>query len=63
MIKGIVISNGKLRIILTGETDLDKAALKALDGATCKFVTENLKVFEQNVAEGIVIEVDPNKAK
>lgn len=63
MIKGITVSNGKTRVILTAETDLDKEVLKLLDGATCKLVTENLRVFEQNVAEGIVIEVDPNKQK
>lgn len=63
MIKGIIVSNGKLRLILTGETDLDKATLKALDGATVKLVSDNVKVFDQSVAEGLLIEVDPNKAK
>lgn len=58
MIKGITISNGKLRLVLVGETDIDKAALKAIDGATCKLVTDNLRVFDQTVSEGIVIEAE-----
>lgn len=63
MIKGIIVSNGKLRLILIGETDLDKATLKSLDGASVKLVSDNLKIFDQTVAEGLVLEIDPNKVK
>ena len=58
MIRGITIANGKIRVVLVGETDIDKAVLKAIDGATCKIITDNLRVFDQTVSEGIVIEAE-----
>jgi len=57
MIKGITIANGKLRLILVGDTPLDKEILKSLDGATVTTIKDNLKVFEQSVSEGLVLEV------
>lgn len=63
MIKGTIVSNGKVRLILTAETDLDKEALKALDGATARLISDNLKVYDQTVAEGLVLEIDPSKVK
>lgn len=59
MIIGTVIEegNGKLKVILTSDTDVGKAALKALDGASCKAVTDNLKIFDRSVSDGLVIEV------
>ena len=67
MIKGITISNGKLRLVLIPENDIDEATLKSIDGATCKLITENLRVFDQTVSKGIVIEAEiketPSKQK
>lgn len=59
MIKGIGVSNGKIRLILVPGDDLDVEILKALDGATCKLVTDNVKVYDQNVATGLIIEAPP----
>lgn len=56
MIKGITVSNGKTRLILVPENDVDKEVLKILDGATCKLITDNVKVFDQNVTAGLLIE-------
>lgn len=58
MIKGTAVKNGKLRLVLTGEDDIDKAALKALDGATAKTIKDNLRIFDYTVAEGLVLEID-----
>lgn len=58
MIKGITISNGKLRLVLMGDNAIDKEALKALDGGTAKLVKDNLKIFDQAVADCLVIEVE-----
>lgn len=56
MIKGITVSNGKTRLILIPENDLDKEVLKLLDGGVCKIIQENLKVYDQTVSTGLVIE-------
>lgn len=57
MIRGVVISNGKLRVVLTADDAIGQEALKALDGATCTIVTDNLRVYDENVAGGLVIEL------
>lgn len=61
MITGITVKNGKLRIILVGEDEIDKAALKAMDGATVKAIKDNYRVGEMSIADGVVIEIDPPK--
>jgi len=61
MIKGTIVKNGKLRLILTGEDALDKEALKLLDGATVITIKDNLKVFDYTVAEGLILEVSPRE--
>lgn len=69
MIRVISVKNGKLRLILTGDDAIDKETLKMADGATCKVIRDNLKVFDQSVSEGLVIEIDlpeqqvPSKSK
>lgn len=61
MITGTIISNGKQRLILTAETPLEEEFLKIMDGATCKFITDNLRLFDKTVSHGIVIEVEQKK--
>lgn len=63
MIKGIAIKNGKTKLILIGEDDIDKAFLKALDGATCRIIKDNLRVHEQNVSDGLILEIDLTPTK
>lgn len=57
MITGTTLKNGSLRVILTGSDSIDEAVLKQLEGATCKFVTENLKLVDKNLTGALIIEV------
>ena len=56
MIEGTIIKNGTLKIILTGNDEIDREVLKKMNGAICKLVTDNLKIGERSIAEGILIE-------
>lgn len=62
-IQGTLIKNGSLRLILTGSDGIDEEALKQLDGATVKFVSDNLKLFDKNLAGALVLEVVTPKNK
>lgn len=61
-IQGTTIKNGTIRLILTGSDGIDDEVLKQLDGATVKYVSENLKLFDKNLTGALVLEVIP-KAK
>lgn len=63
MITGTTIKNGTLRLLLLGGDSIDEEILKQLDGATCKFVSDNLKLFDKNVSGALVLEVTPNLKK
>ena len=52
MVKGTIIKNGILQVILTGEDEVDNAVLKLLNGATCTLVTENLKIHDKTITGG-----------
>ena len=58
-IQGTTIKNGTLRLVLTGSDTIDEEVLKQLDGATVKFVSENLKLFDKNLTGALVLEVIP----
>ena len=58
-IQGTTIKNGTLRLVLTGSDVIDEEVLKQLDGATVKFVSENLKLFDKNLTGALVLEVIP----
>lgn len=62
-IQGTTIKNGTLRLILTGSDGIDEECLKQLDGATVKFVSENLKLFDKNLTGALVLEVLPKTKK
>lgn len=62
-IQGTTIKNGTLRLVLTGSDGIDEEVLKQLDGATVKFVSENLKLFEKNLTGALVLEVIPKVKK
>jgi hypothetical protein len=57
MIQGTILKNGVLRLLLTGSDSMDEDCLKQLDGATVKFVSENLKLFDKNLTGALVLEV------
>lgn len=60
MITGTIVKNGKLSIIITGGDDLDMAALKQLDGAVCRLITDNYKLGEKSISGGLILEKTPN---
>lgn len=62
-IQGTTIKNGTLRLILTGSDGIDEEVLKQLDGATVKFVSDNLKLFDKNLTGALVLEVIPKVKK
>jgi len=62
MIQGTIIKNGTLRLVLTGSDGVDEEVLKQLDGATVKFVSDNLKLFDRNVSGGLILEILLNKS-
>jgi len=57
MIEGTTIKNGTLKLILTGTDEIDREILKKLNGATCKLVSDNFKVGDRSIAEGLLIEL------
>lgn len=57
MIRGIAIKNGKLKLVLLGDDSIDKEMLKALDGATVRVIKDNFKVADQNIVDGLLIEL------
>lgn len=62
MINGTTLKNGTLRVILTGSDSIDEQVLKQLDGATCRFVTENLKLVDKNLSGALIIELQKDRA-
>jgi hypothetical protein len=62
-IQGTLIKNGSLRLILTGSDGIDEEALKQLDGATVRFVSENVKLFDKNLTGALILEVIPKARK
>jgi hypothetical protein len=59
-IQATIIKNGTTRLILTGTDGIDNEVLKQLDGATVKFVSDNLKIFDKNISGGLVLEMQLN---
>jgi hypothetical protein len=59
MIKGIIIKEHGLQLILVGTDEIDEAVLKQLNGATCTLITENVRVHDKVISGGLVI----NKSK
>lgn len=58
MVKGTIVKNGKLRLILQGTDNLDKEALRMLGGSTARIITDPLKFPEGTIPEGLVLEID-----
>jgi hypothetical protein len=56
MIHGTILKNGNIKLILTGTDDIDIAVLKQLNGATCKLITDNLKLGDKSISNGLIIE-------
>lgn len=54
--KVTIIKNGSTRLILIPEDDFDKAVIKEMDGCVCVPIKENLKIFDQSVSEGLVLD-------
>lgn len=63
MIHGTILKNGTLRLLLIGSDSVEEECLKQLDGATVKFVSDNLKLFDKNLAGALVLEVVTPKNK
>jgi len=59
MIKGIIIKEHGLQLILVGTDEIDEAVLKQLNGATCTLITENVRVHDKVISGGLLI----NKSK
>jgi hypothetical protein len=57
--KAIIIKNGnsEVKIVLKPESDMEKSALNEL-GTDCTVnkITDNLKVFDENVSDGIILQ-------
>jgi hypothetical protein len=58
MITGTTLKNGTLKLILTGSDEIDQAVLKQLNGATCRVITDNLRLGDKNIAGGLIIETE-----
>ena len=63
MITGTTLKNGSLRLILTGSDSIDEQVLKELDGATCRFVSDNLKLVDKNLTGALILMVEIEKEK
>lgn len=63
MIEGTIIKDGILKLILTGSDEIDNACLKQLNGATCKIISDNLRVGDKLIANGLMIELELVDAK
>jgi len=61
MIVGTTIKNGTLKLILTGNDEIDREVLKKLNGAKCTLVTDNLRVGDRSITEGLLIEVEADR--
>jgi hypothetical protein len=59
MIKGIIIKENGIQLILVGTDEIDEAVLKQLNGATCTLITENVRVHDKVISGGLLI----NKSK
>lgn len=59
MIKGTIIKEHGLQLILVGTDEIDDAVLKQLNGATCTLITENVRVHDKVISGGLLI----NKSK
>jgi hypothetical protein len=59
MIKGTIIKEHGIQLILVGTDEIDDAVLKQLNGATCTLITENVRVHDKVISGGLLI----NKSK
>lgn len=57
MIDATIIKNGTIKLILTGSDNIDTECLKMLNGATCKLITDNLKVGDKSISNGLILEM------
>jgi hypothetical protein len=57
MITGEILSNGTLKLILQGDDEVSKAAIRALDGATVKVFVEPIRILDKNIPEGAIVEL------
>lgn len=61
MIEGTIIKNGDLKLVLTGTDEIDIAVLKQLNGMSCTLITDNLRVGDRSVTNGLIIELKKEK--
>jgi hypothetical protein len=61
MIEGTIVKNGKIRLIITGTDSIDTEILKQLDGATCRLISENYKLGDKSISNGLLIEITPER--
>ncbi len=58
MILAEILVNGSIKLILHGDDEVSKAAIRSLDGATCKLFTEAVRIVDKNIPEGLTITVE-----
>lgn len=61
MIEGTILKNGKIRLVITGSDDIDKALLKQLNGAKCTIITDNFRLGDRSITDGLMIEAEVEK--
>ena len=58
MITGIILKDNTLRLVLTGNDEMELAVLKALNGATCTLVTDNLRIGDRNITNALIVGIN-----
>ena len=56
MITGTILKNGDIKLVITGSDEIDLAVLKQLNGATCKVITDNLRIGDKSISGGLIIQ-------
>ena len=59
MITGTILKNGDIKLVITGSDEIDIAVLKQLNGATCKVITDNLRIGDKSISGGLIIQSTP----
>ncbi len=59
MITGTILKNGDIKLVITGSDEIDLAVLKQLNGATCKVITDNLRIGDKSISGGLIIQSTP----
>lgn len=63
MITGTILKNGDIKLVITGSDEIDIAVLKQLNGATCKVITDNLRIGDKSISGGLIIQSTPTTSK